>query len=90
MRCPGQERRDLSVSYHPCPECGELVELFSDEAHVRCHACDADVYKEQTPTCVEWCRAARECLGDERYEAIMKELNAASKRRRKTKPAGDA
>jgi hypothetical protein len=24
------------------------------------------------PTCIEWCPAARECIGSEKYERLMK------------------
>ena len=79
MRCPGQYSRKLTVSYHPCPECGELVEFFSDETRTRCSECRAVVVKEQAPNCIQWCEAARECIGAERYDAIMKDLKDAAK-----------
>lgn len=83
MRCPGQDSRKLTSSYHPCPECGELVEFFSDETRSRCPACKTVVFEDQAPSCIQWCKAARECIGAERYDAIMKELNAAAKRHHK-------
>ncbi len=79
MKCPGQDSRKLTVSYRPCPECGELVEFFSDETRARCTKCRAVVLIEQVPNCVQWCEAARECIGAERYDAIMKELKDAVK-----------
>ncbi len=80
MKCPGQDKRKLTVSYHPCPECGELVEFFSDETRVRCSKCKTVVFVEQVPNCVRWCQAARECIGAERYDAIMKDLKEAVSR----------
>ena len=80
MHCPGQHNQRLTASYHPCPVCGNLVEIFSDEVRVRCSACKAEVHKEQVPTCVQWCRAARQCVGPERYDAIMRELQEAAGR----------
>jgi len=79
MRCPGQDSRKLTVSYHHCPECGEPVEFFSDETRTRCSECRAVVVKEQAPNCIQWCEAARECIGAERYDAIMKDLKDAAK-----------
>ena len=69
--CPGQDGRYLSVSVHKCPECGSEIEMFSDETRARCHKCKSVVQKETTPSCVQWCTKARDCLGDERWKAIM-------------------
>jgi ribosomal protein S27AE len=68
--CPGQDGRSLSVSLHKCPTCGDEVEMFSDEVRTKCRKCGNLVYKESTPTCVEWCAKARECLGEERWKAL--------------------
>lgn len=70
-RCPGQDLRNLTVSYHPCPKCNKPVEFFSDELRVRCPHCKTMVYKKQAPTCIQWCKAARECIGAEMYDMIM-------------------
>jgi DNA-directed RNA polymerase subunit RPC12/RpoP len=71
FRCPGQDMRKLTVSYHPCPKCGKPVEFFSDEMRVRCPHCKTMVHKEQSPSCIQWCKAARDCLGPELYDQIM-------------------
>jgi DNA-directed RNA polymerase subunit RPC12/RpoP len=70
-QCPGQDGRSLSVSIHKCPECGSEVEIFSDETRVKCHNCGNVVHKENVPSCVQWCAKARECLGEDRWKAIM-------------------
>jgi hypothetical protein len=70
-RCPGQDGRNLSVSLHKCPTCGSEVEMFSDEVRVRCRGCGTWVQKDTVPSCVEWCSQARECLGEERWRALM-------------------
>jgi hypothetical protein len=28
-------------------------------------------FKEQLPTCIEWCSSARQCLGEDRWKALM-------------------
>jgi len=68
--CPGQDGRNLKVSLHKCPECGHEVEIFSDETRVKCRKCESYVYKEETPSCIQWCVKARECLGEERWKAL--------------------
>jgi DNA-directed RNA polymerase subunit RPC12/RpoP len=71
--CPGQDSRNLKVSLHKCPGCGAEVELFSDELKIKCRKCGTYVYKEKTPSCLEWCPAARQCLGEERWKALHPE-----------------
>ena len=78
FRCPGQLRRDITASCHPCPRCGEPVEIFSDEVSAACPGCGARACKERVPTCVEWCRSARQCIGAERYDRIMAETKAVT------------
>ncbi len=68
--CPGQDGRNLKVSLHKCPNCGNEVEIFSDETRIKCRKCGNDVYKDNVPSCVEWCVKARECLGEERWKLL--------------------
>jgi NADH pyrophosphatase NudC (nudix superfamily) len=72
-RCPGQDMRNLRVSLHKCPSCGAEVEMFSDEMKVKCHKCGAKIYREQVPSCIEWCASARQCLGEERWKELKGE-----------------
>lgn len=72
-KCPGQDMRNLRVSLHRCPNCSAEVEIFSDELGVKCKKCGTKVYKEQTPSCVDWCSQARQCLGEERWKQLRGE-----------------
>jgi len=45
--------------------------MFSDETRVKCRTCGAYVHKEEVPSCIQWCAQARECLGEERWSALM-------------------
>ncbi len=74
-KCPGQDFRNLTISVHKCPHCGKEVELFSDEMKVKCPHCKAIVEKEQVPSCIQWCREAKRCLGPERWAKIMETIN---------------
>jgi DNA-directed RNA polymerase subunit RPC12/RpoP len=71
VKCPGQDSRNLRVELYKCPNCGAEVEIFSDELKVKCHKCDHKIYRERIPTCIEWCAAARQCLGEERWKELM-------------------
>lgn len=74
MKCPGQDFRNLKASLHKCPECGEEVEIFSDELRRKCLSCGNMVYKERVPSCIEWCKAAKQCLGEERWKKMMEAI----------------
>ena len=75
FRCPGQDMRKLTVSYHPCPKCGKPVEFFSDEMRIRCPHCKTMVHKDQAPSCIQWCKAARDCLGPDLYDQIVGKMS---------------
>lgn len=70
-RCPGQDTRNLRISLIKCPDCGTEVEIFSDEVKVKCPKCKKNIYRESMPSCIEWCAAARQCLGEERWKALQ-------------------
>jgi hypothetical protein len=60
-----------------CPKCGHTVEMFADEEKTDCK-CGNTVFKSKVPTCVEWCSAAEECLGD---VIDVKKVKAEAKKR---------
>jgi hypothetical protein len=62
-KCPGkQDLRQLDSVVVPCPDCGRLVEIFSDEPKRACR-CGRVLLREALPQCAEWCMAAAQCLG---------------------------
>jgi len=69
-KCPGQDRRNIRSETIGCPDCGYSLEIFSDEAKGRCPRCDHMVYRHILPTCVDWCKSARECVGEERWRQV--------------------
>ncbi|MFH0941545.1 MAG: phosphohydrolase [Chloroflexota bacterium] len=69
-KCPGQDTRNLRVELYKCPNCGEEVEIFSDEIKMRCPRCLKPVYRERMPACIDWCASARQCLGEERWRQL--------------------
>jgi len=69
-RCPGQDNRNISVEELRCSGCGYVVEIFSDEVKVKCPACKGLVCRVRLPDCVDWCRHARECIGEERWRQL--------------------
>ena len=66
-KCPGQDMRKLRVKLYKCQNCGKEVEIFSDELKLKCPQCGKYVYTEKTPSCIDWCASARQCLGEDRW-----------------------
>jgi hypothetical protein len=69
-QCPGQDGRKAKVENIICAKCGYAAEIFSDEIKVVCPECKNLICKERLPSCVDWCRAAKECIGEERYKQL--------------------
>lgn len=69
-KCPGQDGRSIRAESILCPACGYEVEMFSDEIKVKCPRCKEFVCKVRLPSCVQWCRAARECIGEEKWRKL--------------------
>jgi len=72
-KCPGTDSRNVKPEMHTCPNCGYGVEIFTDESSRLCPRCKQRVYREQTPSCAQWCAAARQCLGDARWQQLVDE-----------------
>ncbi len=72
-RCPGQDTRWRTVAEYTCLNCGTKEEIWSDELKVRCPQCGNWIYREETPSCANWCKKAKECLGEERWKKLMGE-----------------
>lgn len=69
-KCPGQDKRNLKSETIACPSCGYTVEMFSDEVKVYCPKCKRQVCRERLPSCVDWCKFAKECVGEDRYKQL--------------------
>jgi len=67
FKCPGQDGRNIKAEELQCSECGYKVEIFSDEVKVSCPQCHSLVCRQRLPSCVDWCKFARECVGEEKW-----------------------
>jgi hypothetical protein len=73
--CPGSEEiRNPYPETITCVFCSQDVEIWSDETDTVCRTCKKTVARDMKPTCLEWCAAAKECVGSEKYERIMGHL----------------
>ncbi|HIJ60309.1 MAG TPA: phosphohydrolase [Nitrospirae bacterium] len=71
--CPGsKEIRSPYPEEIICPYCNNKNEIWSDEPDMLCKECNTKISREMPPSCIQWCPSARECLGVEKYERIMR------------------
>jgi predicted Zn-ribbon and HTH transcriptional regulator len=70
FKCPGQDDRSLKVENIVCSQCGYRLEIFSDEIKIHCPKCKNLVCRVRLPSCVDWCKAARQCLGEEKWRQL--------------------
>ena len=87
--CQGKPRTPTILD-KVCPQCGHEIEMFSTDTEVVCENCGFVAYND-TLSCVQWCKYARQCVGDEMYEhmmriaALQKEKAAQERRQKKEK-----
>lgn len=85
--CQGKPRTP-TLEERVCPQCGNLIEIFSTDTEVACDKCGFVAYNDSL-SCVQWCKYARQCVGDEMYEQMTKiaaqQKEAAAARRKANK-----
>jgi len=62
--------KEITLTERTCPQCGNVIELFSVDTEVACDKCGFVAYND-TLSCVQWCQYAKQCVGEEMYEAMM-------------------
>jgi hypothetical protein len=73
--CPGS--KEITNPYPEdlkCVFCGCLSEIWSDEPDTVCKGCGQTITRDMKPSCLQWCPAAKECVGAEKYERLIKKL----------------
>lgn len=74
-KCPGQDSRKAQAESITCGKCGYVAEIFSDEIKVRCPMCKNLICKERLPSCIDWCKAAKDCIGEEKWKQFKKQTD---------------
>ena len=81
-RCPGSMAfSQPKIELVRCPHCGDTAEVWSDEAEGKCAKCGHAVCRTTTQSCIDWCKYAKECLGEEahkRYQDMKTRLRKES------------
>jgi len=74
--CPGSSFiRTPTLTIKECPECGAEIEIFSNDKSINCEECGFTVFNDQQ-SCIDWCKYARDCFGDEVYDRLRGEKEA--------------
>ena len=69
--CPGAKViREPIPEFFTCPVCNLEVEIWTHELSRKCENCGTVVHKENVPSCIEWCKYAKECIGEEAYNKL--------------------
>jgi DNA-directed RNA polymerase subunit RPC12/RpoP len=70
--CPGAKLiRQPKPEEFDCPTCGAEVEIWTDELRGVCPRCKTVVLRYQDQSCLEWCKLAETCVGQEAYSNFM-------------------
>ena len=73
FKCPGSQKfSQPQPEYIKCPHCAQEVEIWTDEVKATCPKCKSVVMREEGQSCLDWCKYAKECVGDQIYNKYMK------------------
>jgi len=73
--CPGsREIRSPFPEEMTCYFCGAVNEIWSDEPETDCKGCKHTIHRDMKMSCLMWCPAAKECVGAEKYERLIKAM----------------
>lgn len=78
-KCPGHDPKKLEAKNIKCPSCGYEIEIFSDEVKACCPRCKSTKYLDRMPSCIDWCKSAKECVGEGYYKTYMETKSALLK-----------
>ena len=78
--CQGKPRTP-TIFEKICPQCGHEIEMVSTDTQMPCEHCGFVAYND-TLSCVQWCAYAKQCVGEEMYNAMME--IAANRKKEKT------
>ena len=72
-KCPGAAnvRGTPTLKVKKCPECAGEIEVFSGDVSVTCKGCGFTIY-EELESCIQWCKYAEQCVGEEVYKKLKK------------------
>ena len=66
-----QGKPQIEIMDKKCPRCGHDIEIFSVDTEAVCENCGYVIYND-TLNCVQWCKYAKQCVGETAFEAYLK------------------
>lgn len=70
--CPGVKFfKQPEAEILRCPNCSIEVEIWTDEVKAACPQCKTVVTREQGQSCLDWCKFAKECVGEDLYKKYL-------------------
>lgn len=80
--CPGSQKfRQPQPEIIKCSNCGEEVEIWTDEVQATCSKCKTIVTRESGSSCLDWCKYAKECVGEQTYNKFMQNKAITTKQK---------
>lgn len=76
--CQGKPRTP-TIHEKICPNCGSVIEMFSIDTEMACETCGFVAYNDNL-SCVQWCKYAKQCVGEEMYQQMMQILAEQKKK----------
>jgi transcription initiation factor TFIIIB Brf1 subunit/transcription initiation factor TFIIB len=74
LECPGAKLfKQPEPDQIKCPFCRQEVEIWTDEAKATCLDCGSTVTRKQRQSCLDWCKFAKECVGEDLYRKYLKD-----------------
>ena len=71
--CPGSQKfKQPQPENIKCPYCQADVEIWTDEFETKCTDCKKIVSRNNSQSCLDWCKEARQCVGDKIYDGYMR------------------
>ncbi|MCM8792748.1 MAG: hypothetical protein NC826_06410 [Candidatus Omnitrophica bacterium] len=77
FKCPGLDNlRQPKPQMIKCLNCGKEVKIWTDEFQINCPFCKKKISRKiELNCCLEWCKYAKECAGEELYNRYLKNKN---------------
>lgn len=80
-KCPGSLGfRQPQPEIIKCLVCGSEVEIWTDEVKINCPKCKVEIMRKGSSTCLDWCRYAKQCVGEELYKKYLKNKKISKER----------
>jgi DNA-directed RNA polymerase subunit RPC12/RpoP len=74
FECPGSQKfKQPQPETIKCTGCAKEIEIWSDETEAICPYCRNKTYRKPEHSCLDWCKDARLCVGEDIYNRHIKE-----------------